>query len=138
MKKIEAEYTWDAPEGASEIDHSERDEIAALLEGRSVVEVDGDHLKLDDGRVVKVIPNQGGCSCGAGDYDLSALNRVDNVITSVEFEYAPSEDGTPFEETPGHYSIFVLAGDERINLLRVEGDDGNGYYGTGFRLLVRA
>ena len=35
------------------------------------------------------------------------------------------------------YSIFVLAEDNRIKVLQVDGDDGNGYYGTGYRILVR-
>jgi hypothetical protein len=37
----------------------------------------------------------------------------------------------------GHvYRLFVYAANDRINVLSVEGDDGNGYYGTGFTLTV--
>lgn len=32
----------------------------------------------------------------------------------------------------GAYQIFVFADNRPINLATFEGDDGNGYYGTGF------
>lgn len=130
-------------------EHQE-DEIRDLLMGHRVVnvevfkdeplriegiwgEVEG-KLTLDNGQEVYVVPNKGGCSCSAGDYDLSSLERVDNLITRVDFE-APSEDS--WGEREGTYKIFVLAGHERINLLSIEGSDGNGYYGTGYELAVR-
>lgn len=89
-------------------------------------------LTLDDGRELFVVPNVGGCSCGAGDYALTGLERVDNIITRVDFE-EEEHDGYGEERT---YRIFVLAGHEKINLLSVHGDDGNGYYGTGYELVV--
>lgn len=124
------------------IEHGEQEKIAALLEGHKIEKVADDHLMLDDGTLLKVVPNQGGCSCGAGDYDLTYLNGADNVITKVEFDYRPTgdDDGYGWDNKPedvGYYRIFVLAEDKKINLLQVDGDDGNGYYGTGFSLLVR-
>ena len=71
---------------------------------------------------------------------MDELNRVDNVITRVEFDYQPTGDERyvgQAEPEDGFYRIFVLAGDERVNLLSVTGDDGSGYYGTGFELVVR-
>jgi hypothetical protein len=125
-----------------EIREDKQDEIESLFLGHSVQKVADDHLMLDDGRLLRVVPNDGGCSCGAGDYDLTVLNRVDNVITKVEFDYKPT--GAEYGEergaslfSEGYYRIFVFAGDEKINLLQVDGDDGNGYYGSGFSLLVR-
>lgn len=41
------------------------------------------------------------------------------------------------EQGWGHYSIFVFSENTKINLMRFDGSDGNGYYGTGYRLLVR-
>lgn len=128
--------SWDRDDQLQELGYSNEKGIRALLLGRRVVEVDEDHMRLDNGTIVKVVPNEGGCSCGAGDYELKHLAGVDNAITRVEFECerTPSVDG--YDEQSA-YRIFVFADNQRINLLAVEGDDGNGYYGTGYDLLVK-
>jgi hypothetical protein len=95
-------------------------------------QVDG-QLTLDDGTVVDVVPNDGGCSCGAGDYVLTHLATVDNVITDVRLAVDEGSDG----EAAKTYRIFVYAGNEEINVMTVDGDDGNGYYGTGYALHVK-
>ncbi len=124
--------------GYSQGDH---DEIRDLLLGHRVAKIADDHLELDDGTVVKVVPNDGECLCSAGDYDLTVLNECDNIITAVDFDYTPlPDDGYGGYEDEGYertYSVFVVAEDKRINLYAVEGSDGNGYYGTGYELLVR-
>jgi len=112
-------------------------EIEKLLLGHAVVKVSADHLLLDDGTLLRLVGNDGGCSCSAGDYDLTSLNGVENVITSVEFEDEPAGDGDPNYGEDGAYRIFVFAGNERINLATFEGSDGNGYYGTGYHIMVR-
>lgn len=127
-------YTRD--ESLQGLGHSDEKQIRALLLGRRVVEVDGDHMRLDNGTIIKVVPNEGGCSCGAGDYELKHLGLVDNAITKVEFDRVDNsgEDDWGWDSM---YRIFVFADNQRINLLTIEGDDGNGYYGTGFELLVK-
>lgn len=132
----------------SRVEHSDEDTIREMLMGHRVVsveqfadpvEVDGAYspaegkLTLDDGRELFVVPNIGGCSCAAGDYTLAGLERVDNIITRVDF--ATEEDDGEYESDTT-YRIFVLAGHEQINLLSVQGNDGNGYYGTGYELVV--
>jgi hypothetical protein len=117
-------------------DETDKDAIKGLLIGRRVQKVGDDELRLDDGTVLTLGGHEGGCSCGAGDYDLVELNGVDNVITSVEFDDSPSGDEYPGGE--GHYRIFVYAGNERINLATFEGTDGNGYYGTGYWVAVKS
>lgn len=112
-----------------------KDAIKELLTGRRVEKVGDDTLRLDDGTVLTLGGNEGGCSCGAGDYDLVTLNGVDNVITNVEFEDSPSGDDSDGE---GFYRIFVYAGNERINLAIFEGTDGNGNYGTGYWIAVQS
>lgn len=108
-------------------------EIAALLIGHSVVKVSDDTLILDDGRRLTFVGHEGGCSCGSGDYELTELNGVDNIITEVTLaELAESDD----LEGRGHYKIFVFADNQRINLATFEGYDGNGYYGTGYSIQV--
>lgn len=88
---------------------------------------------LSNGRILLVWGNDGGCSCGAGCYYLTELNDCDNIITNVEVEENPAgdEDGGD-----GTYKVFVYAGHQKINLLTFVGDDGNGYYGTGWWLRV--
>lgn len=92
------------------------------------------YLTLSDGMVLKVYGNEGGCSCGAGDYALTELNTVDNAITNVEVEEAPGGDDE--ESYEGSYRIFVFAEDRRLPLATFDGSDGNGYYGTGWWLQV--
>ena len=109
--------------------------VALLLLGHAVSKVAADHLLLDDGTLLRLVGNDGGCACSAGCYDLTALNGVENIITAVEFEDEPDDDGLSYDS--GVYRIFVFAGNERINLATFEGSDGNGYYGTGYHVMVR-
>lgn len=116
----------------------ERDKVIELLTGRCVVKVSDTTLRLDDGRELEFVGNDGGCACGSGDYDLTALNAVDNVITRVEFVDEPDgDDGPARANEQGRYEIFVFADNERLNLATFEGSDGNGWYGTGFQITVR-
>lgn len=127
------------------------DDIAALFVGRRVVaaemgnfdypgrttwdSVAQGRLVLDDGTVLYLTGHEGGCSCGAGDYDLRALATVDNVITSARVEAKPSGDDFDSNDD-GAYRIFVFAENEEINVAEFVGSDGNGWYGTGFSLTV--
>ena len=112
--------------------YSDKKEIVELFVGKAVHKVDADTLLLSDGMVLEIIPNTGGCSCGGGDYDIAVLNGVENIITNVEI--VENEVASDWKTS---YDIFVLAGDQRINLLSVQGDDGSGYYGTGYWITVR-
>lgn len=134
-------------DGIRTLNHEDRDEIVALLMGRTVAKADNEHLVLDNGTVIKAIGHDGGCACSAGCYDLSILNGVDNVITRVDFDYQPAGDGEspvlsghpddPTEKWTGYYRVFVFADNQQVNLMQFNGSDGNGYYGTGFEILVR-
>jgi hypothetical protein len=114
------------------------DAITELLIGRKVEKVDAETLRLDNGVRLRLRGNEGGCSCGAGDYELTELNGVDNVITNVEFVDSPSGEDRGGRDLGGDgvYRIFVFADNERINLATFEGSDGNGYYGTGYSIEV--
>lgn len=129
--------------------HSDVDKIRELLLGRRVVSaVEGDAvlyyssepaavLTLDNGTVLNVIPNQGGCSCSAGDYHLTSLSTVDNIITDVQVVIEDEVDSDAAWSNGTTYTISVFAGMDQINLVRIDGDDGNGYYGTGFAVTVQ-
>lgn len=143
----------DREPGVRVLNEDSQDAITALLMGRKVAKVDGDHLLLDDGTTIKAIGHEGGCACGAGDYDLSVLNGVDNIITRVEYDYRPAGEDSYWGDDPGpdrsghpddpedkytgYYRVFVYADNQQINLMQFDGSDGNGYYGTGFEILVR-
>lgn len=127
-------------------DHRDEDVLRDTLFGRSVVSVQfgGEDLPkvgtytraegkvtLDDGTELLFGGNDGGCSCGAGDYELTRLNEMPvNGITNVEIVREEAADGS--YEPDKTYRIFVLAQDQRFELAAFEGNDGNGYYGTGF------
>ena len=127
---------------------TDEDKIRALLLGRRVVTAEtgswpienrwgvaSGRITLDDGTQVYVFPNDGGCSCGAGDYELTHLASVDNVITDVRLSEESKKDETGYEGETS-YRIYVFADAGEVNLLSVDGDDGNGYYGTGYELII--
>jgi hypothetical protein len=118
---------------------SKVEELRALLVGHSIAKVADDRLELDDGTILTIIPNEGGCSCGAGDYELTELNGCENVVTDVRTETEEIPDPAyPGDDETGMtvYRIYVFAVEERVNLMAVTGDDGNGYYGTGYEIQV--
>ena len=114
-------------------DHDEEQAIERLLIGHSVT-VDGDALVLDDGTRLNVRPNEGCGGCDSGWYQIEALNGCENAITAVHFDESDDGEG----ENPRHFRIFVLAEGipTKTELLHVAGDDGNGYYGTGYMIDV--
>lgn len=137
------------------------DELAPLLVGKRIVRADVrdrwdsgpvGELETDDGTVLEVWGNDGGCSCSAGCYPLAHLGCAEGVITSVEVEERPDGDDVKCpgcgkswscecseQEERGFYRVFVVTESEGRSLLAsFEGDDGNGYYGTGWHLRVKA
>lgn len=91
-------------------------------------------LTLDDGTVILVAPNEGCGGCSNGWYQLDHLATVDNAITDVRL----AVEGSPNEYGEGEqsYRIYVIADAVEINAVQVDGDDGNGYYGSGYELFV--
>ena len=113
-------YKWDA-------------DLTPLFEGRAIVATDfqAETLTLDDGTVLRVVPNEGCGGCPNGEFVLTHLNKCENIITKAE---------VVVEDVPGEsqerYSLFVFAGADKLNVAEVAGSEGNGYYGEGFRLHV--
>ena len=113
-------------------DETNEKEVKKLLLGHSITKINGNTLKLDNGVELEFWGNEG-CCCGAGWYDITELNECQNVITNVEFE-DECNDKWGVEHS---YKIFVYAENKKIKLLQCDGDDGNGYYGTGYRIKVK-
>ena len=116
-----------------EIEYYEEQKIKELLLYRKIVKVEYETLILDNGIELEIKGNEGCGGCGAGWYAVTELNTCENAITNVEF-IEDSDTKDDYDETS--YKIFVLAADERIKILQVDGDDGNGYYGTGYTIHV--
>jgi hypothetical protein len=130
---------------------SNEKEIANLFIGRQIVSAEmkefrdvesyysgsvaSGRLTLDDGTRIYVFPNEGGCSCGAGDYSLTQLAVTPNIITNVRVETELASSSAAYDG-PTSYRIFVFSDNVQINAMQVDGDDGNGYYGTGYELVV--
>jgi len=129
-------------------DHNSSDEdLSKVFEGRKIVHAEkgGEYprmgysvpeglLVLDDGTKLYLAGNDGGCACSAGCYPLAHVATVDNIITRAEIYSSPDTDDD--ERGEGVYRIFVFADAEKINVAEFQGSDGNGYYGTGFELIV--
>ena len=117
------------------IDGEDIDEVKKLLLYRKIVEArpindQVGELVLDNGTVLRVVANDAQAEhCDCGEWYLDALNTCDNAITNVELVY-DTRDG--FEDL----QIFVYAEDKRIKAIDVYGDEGNGYYGRGFKITV--
>lgn len=117
-----------------ELDQDDENKIRKLLFGRKV-KVDGNNLILDNGIVLEIEANEGCGGCSNGWYSITKLNEVDNAITNVEFICDGDVENPENDETS--YKIFVFCEDTRIKLLQIDGDDGNGYYGTGYTIKVK-
>ena len=112
------------------------DDLSPVLAGRYVTKVDGDSLTLDDGTVLEFEGNVG-CDCGSGTYDLTELFQrgtpTARIMSADVTTRLTDEDD---EYSDAIYTLFVIVDDERLPLAEFEGNDGNGYYGSGFRVTV--
>lgn len=94
-------------------------------------------LTLDNGVEIEVLANEGCGGCSNGWYEISGLGTCDNVITAVRSDQVCTAGGG-WDDEAYRYEIFVVADNKEINVVTVEGSDGNGYYGTGYTIQVKA
>jgi hypothetical protein len=92
------------------------------------------YLVLDNGTIVYIIPNDGCGGCDSGNYSLSYLDQVDNIITEVRVDSEDTE--REYDDDLTTYRISVFAEEQWQTLIAIDGTDGNGCYGTGFQLKV--
>lgn len=117
----------------------DEEEIKKLLMFHKVVSVyNDDTLVLDNGVALQVLPNIGCGGCEAGNYHIENIANAPNVITNVEFDEVYNGDDDWCGGGDIAYKIYVICegvqGEKE--LLSVEGNDGNGYYGTGYQIRV--
>lgn len=117
-------------------DFQDEKEIKDLLLFRKVVKVKDHTMFLDNGTKLRVLPNVGCGGCNSGWYDLDNLATVNNAITDVIFDCDEMKDG--YGDWVTVYRIYVICEgiQGQIELLKVSGTDGNGYYGTGYEIEV--
>lgn len=113
--------------------------IKKLLIGKTVLKISETELLLNDGTILELEGNEGCGGCNSGWYTLDYLNDCpDNMITNVFIESTETDTNDDYE-IQERYTIFVLATDQKLmTLAKFNGTDGNGYYGTGFHINIRA
>lgn len=114
----------------------DNDDLSPVLAGRYVTKVDGDTLTLDNGLMLEFEGNEG-CTCGSGTYDLTKLFQRGTPtarIMSADVTTRLTDEDDEYSDVI--YTLFVIVDDERLPLAEFEGNDGNGYYGSGFRVTV--
>lgn len=114
------------------IRYNDMKNLREILLGRKVESVEQDTLTLDNGVKLKVVANEGCGGCESGWYEIESLNKFDNIITDVRI----SESET--EEYDERITIYVFSESEIMHpLIKVRGDEGNGFYGRGFEIEVK-
>jgi hypothetical protein len=114
----------------------DNDDLSPVLAGRYVTKVDGDTLTLDNGLMLEFEGNEG-CTCGSGTYDLTKLFQRGTPtarIMSADVTTRLTDEDDEYSDVI--YTLFVIVDDERLPLAEFEGNDGNGYYGSGFNITV--
>ena len=110
--------------------------LEELLIGRSIVKAEDDVLTLDDGTELLIEANVGGCVCAAGDYEVMSVSAFPNAITRVDVEHDDPDENSLYR-CGERITIHVYAEGASAEVVAVEGDAGNGYYGRGFEVIVR-
>ena len=108
-----------------------------ILRGRYVTSIDGSIITLDDGTELHIYGNEGCDGCSSGWYWLEETFKRGTRKARIMSAYvAYSEDKSEDEPARSVYTIFVMVdgNPHQLPLVTIRGDDGNGYYGTGFTL----
>lgn len=111
-------------------------DFTPLLAGRYVANIINDTMILDDGTHLEFEGNEG-CDCGSGQYDITSMfERGTPAARIMSAEVDVTVDDPDDEYSDLTYTLFVIIEDERLPLVECQGNDGNGYYGSGFTVRV--
>lgn len=125
----------------------EDDDLTPLLAGRYVVDAETfdattyldeqkGKLTLDDGTVLILAGNDGCGGCDSGWYYLTRLFQRGTPNARIMSAEVETQQIAYNEHGDTRYTLFVIVDDERLPLAEFEGDDGNGFYNTGFSITV--
>lgn len=114
------------------ISYNDKQGLKELFIGKQIVETRAEEgiLILSDGKELSIKPNSGCWGCISGNFSLSELNEVNNVITNVK-TVKTDKDGTTYQ-----LFLYVEGVKKKEKLFAVTGSEGNGYYGTGYTIEV--
>lgn len=96
--------------------------LAEALVGKSITNLDGNRLALDDGTVL-YIEDTSDC-CAYYNAEARAIDLTDNIVTGVRLD---EREGDP-DWGREHYTLTVLSASTELLAVDVEGDEGSGYY----------
>ena len=119
-------------------------DFTRVLQGRYVTEIDDefDTITLDDGTLLQVEGNEGCGGCSSGWYWLEETFKQGNSNTRIMSAHVAcdidEENDDEGAVDPHVYTLFVMVdgNPHQLPLATIRGDDGNGYYGTGFRIFA--
>lgn len=105
-----------------------------LLRGRYVTSINDGIITLDDGTELHIDGNYGCGGCESGWYWLEQVYKQGSRNARIMSAFVDYDEDD--KEPPSVYTIFVMVDGNptQLPLATVRGDDGNGYYGTGFTL----
>lgn len=101
--------------------------LEEIFIGKSIIEVTNETMTLNDGRVLNIEANEGCGGCESGRYELESLATFENIITNVDV----IESGRK-----NRISLFVYSNGIGKSVIDCVGDEGFGYYGSGFTIKV--
>ena len=112
--------------------------LKSTLIGHKIIKIDINRhiLTLDNNSMIQFIANRGCGGCTSGNYDITEFNPsvADNVITNVTVSEKDLDNPDSWRDRL--YEIFIFAENQEMKLLDCEGSDGNGCYGTGYRVII--
>lgn len=109
-----------------------------LFQGKSITSasLEDGTLTLSDGTVLTIVPNYGEGWDGAGDFFLDRVATVENVTINVDalIEYDSSRESGRREIYK--INVYTAGIPTAQEIVSVSGDMENGYYGSGFVVIV--
>lgn len=118
---------------------TQEDEIKETLIGKQITHIEQKddftvEVTLDDGVILTLAGNEGGCGCGNGDWVISEL-LSDSGKPSGRVMNAWVDDRIGADEEMGEISgpvtVFIMVEGREYPLVEFSGFD-NGWYGHGF------
>ena len=108
------------------------DRLKKLLIGHTLKKIDDDKLITDNGYILEFEGNDGCGGCCSGNYYIEKLDGCNNLITNVELKETCLDNDTEYR-----YEIFVYTENDKIQILQCDGNDGNGWYGSGYWIYIK-